>query len=117
MVTPLDFKDVKKKPINRLNQKNWEKINLKNWTDRKNWINRLKIKKNHLIRFGFGFGFKKLQLIEPDQTRPIQLNLNDLKKDIKRNISKNPKPKSFYPFPAAPLSSMLFSFIFSHIKC
>ena len=50
-----------KKPTNRLNRKNQ--------TDRKNWINRLKNKKNHPV--WFGFSLKKLKSTEPDQTEPV----------------------------------------------
>lgn len=65
----------------------------------------------------FDFDFKRLKLIELDQTSPVQLNLNMTSKNkvyIYIYIKKStPDPKSFYPFLAPPPSPLLFSLIFS----
>jgi hypothetical protein len=82
---------VSKKTEKPIKPRKLEKNNRKNRIVKKNQLNRLKFKKNRLVRFGFGFISKKLK--KPNRT-PTEKN----QKKTKPNQAKiEPKPEKTEP--------------------
>jgi hypothetical protein len=90
-----------KKTDKLIKLKKLEKNNQKNRTE-KNQINRLKNHKKVLVRFGFGFDFQNLKLIDQiGSTRPT------LKKKVSINrMFPNPKPKVTFSPPHKKVCSL-----------